>query len=229
MKPKLHVKRPCGESPESMLPVDGGLHCERCNHVVVDFRTWSDEAIAGFLRNNSAEKTCGIFLPTQAAEGSPKLNWRLPLRAAAVVAAALLGSTAEVKAQVQQIQTAAVSGAVNNDSVIWRITGYAHTNSHSLRGRRDHYAQELTIRVYDSSANVVAEAHPSYGKFTLLIPAASRDEHFTILFTGKYYRDHHIRDFNPDGQSELNVLLKLKRGAKLPSTHPFRTVGCPSF
>lgn len=62
----VNIPSPCPMKIAGMKPVDSGFYCGSCAKVVVDFRSKTDEEIIDYFDAHKGQKTCGIFLPTQA-------------------------------------------------------------------------------------------------------------------------------------------------------------------
>ncbi len=61
MQPIVSIPKPCHEDWNKMSAVEQGRHCQVCCKPVVDFSSRSNEAIADYIRENSAQRICGNF------------------------------------------------------------------------------------------------------------------------------------------------------------------------
>jgi hypothetical protein len=76
MKPQVHIPRPCPVAAEHLTPVAGGWHCQRCQHVVVDFTQQTEVEILAYLATPGRGSVCAA-LPAP-----PPPRWRHWLAAA---------------------------------------------------------------------------------------------------------------------------------------------------
>ncbi|VXB80905.1 conserved hypothetical protein [Flavobacterium sp. 9AF] len=63
-KTTLSINTPCSEKFDNFLQTEKGGFCTVCQKEVIDFRSWSDEAIANYFKNTT-QKTCGLFVEDQ--------------------------------------------------------------------------------------------------------------------------------------------------------------------
>lgn len=66
-KPKsiqISVPHPCSQNWEEMTPQEQGRFCAHCQKTVIDFTTWSDQALYNFFSKNT-EGVCGRFHSSQ--------------------------------------------------------------------------------------------------------------------------------------------------------------------
>jgi hypothetical protein len=62
---KLTLNSPCQEDWNSMGIIEGGRHCEQCSKDVIDFSTYSKEAIIDFFVANQGKSICGRMKKSQ--------------------------------------------------------------------------------------------------------------------------------------------------------------------
>jgi hypothetical protein len=62
---KLVLNKPCHEDWNSMGIIEGGRHCEQCSKDVIDFSTYSKEAIIDFFVANQSKSICGRMRKSQ--------------------------------------------------------------------------------------------------------------------------------------------------------------------
>jgi hypothetical protein len=62
---KLEIKKPCQQSWDAMLELEGGRYCQSCKKVVTDFTNLSDQAIGDYLIANANQENCGRFKQEQ--------------------------------------------------------------------------------------------------------------------------------------------------------------------
>ncbi|WP_130734944.1 carboxypeptidase-like regulatory domain-containing protein [Flavobacterium sp. J27] len=63
-KTTLSINTPCVEKFDNFLQTEKGGFCTICQKEVIDFRNWTDEAIANHF-NTTTQKTCGLFKEAQ--------------------------------------------------------------------------------------------------------------------------------------------------------------------
>ena len=63
-KTTLSIKPPCSEKFDNFLQTEKGGFCTTCQKEVIDFRNWTDEALANYFKNTT-QKTCGLFMEDQ--------------------------------------------------------------------------------------------------------------------------------------------------------------------
>lgn len=59
----ISIPHPCTQSWDEMTPCSSGRFCDHCKNTVIDFTTWSDEAIYNILSKN--QQVCGRFCDDQ--------------------------------------------------------------------------------------------------------------------------------------------------------------------
>jgi hypothetical protein len=62
---KLALNNPCHEDWNSMGVIEGGRHCQQCSKDVIDFSTYSKEAIIDFFVANQGKSICGRMKKSQ--------------------------------------------------------------------------------------------------------------------------------------------------------------------
>ena len=62
---KLAITNPCQEDWNGMNVVDGGRHCKQCSKNVIDFSTYSKQAIIDFFVANKGKSICGRMKKSQ--------------------------------------------------------------------------------------------------------------------------------------------------------------------
>jgi hypothetical protein len=62
---KLALNNPCQEDWNSMGIIEGGRHCEQCSKDVIDFSSYSKEAIIDFFVANQGKSICGRMRKSQ--------------------------------------------------------------------------------------------------------------------------------------------------------------------
>jgi hypothetical protein len=65
---QISIPTPCHEDWQAMTPKEQGRHCNKCEKVVVDFTTMTDDEVQHYFINKAHEKTCGRFYNTQLQE-----------------------------------------------------------------------------------------------------------------------------------------------------------------
>ena len=60
-KTTLSIKTPCSEKFGNFLQTEKGGFCTTCQKEVIDFRNWTDEALANYFKNTT-QKNCGFFM-----------------------------------------------------------------------------------------------------------------------------------------------------------------------
>lgn len=63
-KTTLSIKTPCSEKFDNFLQTEKGGFCTTCQKEVIDFRNWTDEALANYFKKTT-QKTCGLFVEDQ--------------------------------------------------------------------------------------------------------------------------------------------------------------------
>lgn len=100
----------CGESWEAMSPVEGGKHCAKCNHNVVDL---TDSAQAGLekVKSENPNSFCGRF----------RLSQTIYTRAAAMLllTAGLTLSANVAKAQPPAVTDTAKINAIDKEPIVF--------------------------------------------------------------------------------------------------------------
>jgi|GEM_PF-4020523 len=61
---QLSIPSPCSQSWDEMTPSGNSRYCLHCAKTVIDFTTWSDEAMHRFFTTRT-EQVCGRFYATQ--------------------------------------------------------------------------------------------------------------------------------------------------------------------
>jgi hypothetical protein len=61
---KLTIPKPCHNDRKDMLPNEKGRFCLDCNKTVIDFTTFTDEAVKAYFTTND-QPTCGRFYKKQ--------------------------------------------------------------------------------------------------------------------------------------------------------------------
>jgi hypothetical protein len=64
----ISVPNPCGEDISKMPRINAGLYCKSCEHLVTDFRNFSDQELLDFFKKKSEQKICGTFRSYQLSE-----------------------------------------------------------------------------------------------------------------------------------------------------------------
>lgn len=119
LRPKIHLRKPCTENWEAMLPAEQGRFCLHCQKTVIDFTQKSEAEILTFLAN-AGGSTCGrvyedqVWLPQQ--ERQPLLSrWKaIGLAAFLTVSAHLTILTASLAQTVAYTFKAPTSQSVAN-------------------------------------------------------------------------------------------------------------------
>jgi hypothetical protein len=62
---KLVLNKACNEDWNTMGVIDGGRHCEQCSKDVIDFSSYSKEAIIDFFIANQSKSICGRMRKSQ--------------------------------------------------------------------------------------------------------------------------------------------------------------------
>ncbi len=114
MKNFISIPKPCYENWENMTPEEQGRHCSKCNIVVKDFTTMSNEEILKYLEINTT-RTCGRVRNQQLYK-LPSLNTQLRkfLYAFALIFLPFIAipSTAQIKPNSLKDNYFQISGAI---------------------------------------------------------------------------------------------------------------------
>jgi hypothetical protein len=71
----ISIPTPCFEDWDNMTPQEKGRHCMKCNKVVVDFTSMSDDELLNYIKN-SKEGVCGRVKDTQIHQSTP--TYKIP-------------------------------------------------------------------------------------------------------------------------------------------------------
>ena len=71
----ISIPTPCFEDWDNMTPQEKGRHCMKCNKVVLDFTSMSDDELLNYIKN-SKEGVCGRVKDTQIHQSTP--TYKIP-------------------------------------------------------------------------------------------------------------------------------------------------------
>jgi hypothetical protein len=102
---KISIPKPCAQSWEEMIPVEGGNYCEQCNKVVIDFTAMNTIEFQHWF-NNAGANVCGRFLHGQLdyPESLPSKNWKR--NGIKLLLAASLTFVGFIRADAKEVETA---------------------------------------------------------------------------------------------------------------------------
>jgi hypothetical protein len=171
----LSVPKPCNERWENFTPTTRGGFCKGCQKEVIDFTTWSDDALQKYIFKQG-RIPCGRFNPSQLkvytadAQRSAVYTW-LPV---SMLSAMLLVSPA-VAAQSQEPSVHVNDSVSNSNSRHTR--SLRKDNAVTIKGVvRDQYANEplpgVSIYIKGSTTGTVTNQN---GEFSLTFPPLGND------------------------------------------------------
>lgn len=218
----IRVDAPCQEDWQKMSEHEPGRFCQRCQHTVIDFSSFSDKELQQFLQQ-AANIPCGRFHNTQLNRviGLPQERMLKPRQAAPVAAAVLILFSLQLQ-------------AANEYS----------TAPQQLLGLTDHYCDKsngdslhISGTVRDHDKKPLAEAEISFngeligktdheGRFSFTIPGDQKAQQArSQLIAGYPGYINAVRNYHPAmGSTSFDITLYEPAGER-----SFYTMGVPNI
>lgn len=220
---KIQIPEPCRENPDRMEETGGGLFCSSCQHLVQDFTDWKEEEILAYLRFNSGKKNCIIikdeFLKPVAPQNPVKL---LRVAALAFLGFFFFRNEAQAQKPVQVAPDSTGSRSVRSDSIVWVVRGTVKLDKSKKRPG----GNSCKVTALDGAGNMVTTVVADRsGNFELHLPAANKQEQFTLIFSARGYKTYRFENFTPSGKPVLGIRLRRKKDV----SSQYAVIGCPSF
>jgi hypothetical protein len=184
MRPlELSIPKPCHENWDSFTPTEKGGFCAACQKEVIDFTTWSDEAVlAYFYDRKKSTSACGRFKTDQLKiYALPTANTRKTWIPAAALGATLLlnppdghGQTAQTPLEHQVvIKTGEVEEKPSVKDRVIRGQVFDNENGSAMLG--------ASVLLKHSSLGATTDAE---GQFEFTIPEPTTSDTLVISFVG---------------------------------------------
>ncbi|HTH57259.1 MAG TPA: carboxypeptidase-like regulatory domain-containing protein [Cyclobacteriaceae bacterium] len=209
MKTNLHlsIANPCAENWGNFTSTAEGRHCSRCNKVVVDFTSMSDEKIARFFQQRNSG-ICGRLnvkqLKTFSYSANPQIKPGLGLLKAGILGTLLLLSLpAVVHAQAEKSKTEQVVEKVAQTSA----SAKEHVVGGVVRSQEDHTPLSgVNVMLKGSTVGTVTDGE---GKFEFP-QKLSKGDILQFSFIGLVTEELAIPDLTAKEPVEINMKMSFE-------------------
>ena len=213
-KLKITIPEPCHENWNNMIPVDRGKFCASCQKCVVDFSTYSDEALMNYFKTPRAN-TCGHFNSTQVGRYilptiNPKPSFYSKAALAMVVFLSLFHEAKSEKVPHQTIQTQNLKNKnfPNDEAGPFGRTNKLSDSSKYISGKLvDSMAKDPIRGVVKIVGTEISAESDSEGNFKLSIPDSMTDSSITlnVRVTGYYVEDIQLGKSNFPCHKDIEI------------------------
>lgn len=198
---ELSIPQPCHENWDTFTPTEKGGFCAACQKEVIDFTTWSDEAVLAYFHDRKKSgSACGRFRTGQLRiYALPATNTRQNWIPAAALGATLLLNPTDGHGQTTQTP-AEYRATMMTGLVEERLSPQDHVIRGQVLSTKDNSALPgATVLLKESRRGTTTDVD---GRFELSIPASSPGGTIVVTFIGYLPQEISLR-----GQQTLEFHL----------------------